>query len=78
MANISDPSRGPFTVSPNDNTALTKPAVALYVGTTGHVTLKGVDGADVVFKNVPSGFILPVQTNFVRATGTTATDIVGL
>lgn len=79
MTSISDPSKGPFTVTPSNTAALAKPAAALYVGTAGDVTLKGAEGAgDVVFKNVPAGMILPVQTNFVRATGTTASDIVGL
>ncbi|MEZ5656801.1 MAG: hypothetical protein R3E04_13125 [Sphingobium sp.] len=52
---------------------------ALYVGTGGTVILRGVDSAaDVTFKNVANGQILDVQAQFVRATGTTATDIVAL
>ncbi len=79
MASISDPSKGPFTVTPSDTAPFSKPAAALYVGTAGNVTLRGADSiADVVFKNVPAGAILPIQCNFVRATGTTAADIVGL
>lgn len=79
MTGISDPSKGPFTVTPSDTVPFSRPAAALYVGTAGNVTLRGADGtADVVFKNVSAGAILPVQCNFVRATGTTATDIVGL
>ena len=39
-----------------------------------------VDGAsaDVTFRNVPSGSVLPFRPGFVRATGTTAADIVAL
>lgn len=75
---ISDPSKAPFAITPSNTTALARPTAALYVGTAGDLTVKGVDGADVVFKNAPAGLILPIQTSFVRATGTTAADIVGL
>ncbi|WP_176473186.1 spike base protein, RCAP_Rcc01079 family [Sphingomonas lenta] len=33
------------------------------------------DDADVVFRNVPAGALLRVRASHVRATGTTATDI---
>jgi hypothetical protein len=53
--------------------------VALYVGTGGNLTVKvRWSATDVVLKNVPSGTILPVAVTHVRATGTTATDIVAL
>ncbi|MBN8832091.1 MAG: hypothetical protein J0G94_16060 [Sphingomonadales bacterium] len=52
---------------------------AIFVGTGGNITLRAADGsADVVFKNVASGQILDVRARFIRATGTTAADIVGL
>jgi len=75
----SAPSRAPFAVSPNDSTELSAIPKALYIGTGGTVILRGVDSAaDVTFKNVANGQILDVQAQFVRATGTTATDIVAL
>ena len=53
---------------------------ALYVGTGGDVTLQvsGNPREDVLFSNVPSGFVLPVEAIRVKATGTTATGIVAL
>ena len=43
------------------------------------MVLRGVGGAaDVTFKNVANGQVLDVRAQYVRATGTTATDIVGL
>ena len=52
---------------------------AIYVGGQGDVTLRAIESdADVTFRNVPSGAILDVRTANIRATGTTATDIVGL
>lgn len=50
---------------------------ALYVGTGGDVSCLDSLSATVVFKNVPSGSVLPVRTVQVKA-ATTATDIVAL
>lgn len=52
---------------------------ALYVGAGGTVVVRGVDAtSDVAFRNVVSGQVLDVRARFIRASGTTATDIVGL
>ena len=64
--------------APSDAVPLPRPTKAIYVGTGGAVTLRGVDGAaDVTYRNVPSGSYLEVCAAFVRATGTTASDLVG-
>ena len=71
--------RAPFAVTPSDSVELPVIPKGLYVGTGGAVTLRGVGGAaDVAFRNVPSGTVLDVQARFVRASGTTAADIVAL
>lgn len=73
------PSRNPFSISPDDEGGIVPLPKALYIGSGGDVTLRGVDGAaDVVFRNVPDGSILDVRASHVRAAGTTASDIVGL
>jgi hypothetical protein len=73
------PSRAPFAIIPSDSLELVVLPKALYVGTGGTVVLRGLDAAvDVTFRNVASGQILDVRARFVRATGTTAGDIVGL
>jgi hypothetical protein len=52
---------------------------ALFVGTGGNITMRGVNGtADQLWKNVPSGSILPFRGQYVRATGTSAADILAL
>ncbi len=72
-------SRAPFAIAPHDGNELAIVPKALYVGTGGQITLRGVSGVtDVVFKNVANGQILDVRAQFVRATGTTASDIVAL
>lgn len=64
-------------VTPSDTTIVG--ALALFVGTGGNVSVKANASATaVVFKNVPSGAILPISAWIVMATGTTATDIVAI
>lgn len=72
------PSRRPYAVNPSDTVALEPTPKALYVGTGGTVVLRGTDGDDVTFKNVASGQVLDVRAKLVKATGTTAADIVAL
>jgi len=71
--------RQPFDVVPDDEAELPRVPKALYIGTGGDIALRGVGAdTDATFRNVPSGFLLPVRAQFVRATGTTAEDIVAL
>jgi hypothetical protein len=49
----------------------------LYVGGTGNVKVTTEAGTDVTFTSVPVGYLW-VRTRLVWATGTTATNIVGL
>jgi hypothetical protein len=66
-------------VVPHDVNPLPNIPKALYVGTGGDVTLRGInDKADTLFANVPSGGLLPVRAAYVRDTGTGAADIVAL
>ncbi|GAO55321.1 hypothetical protein [Novosphingobium sp. MD-1] len=72
------PSRAPFSISPSDASPLAIVPKRIFVGTGGNVTLRGVDGqADVVYRNVADGVYLNVRPLFIRATGTTASNIVG-
>lgn len=51
----------------------------LYIGVGGDVVVRPIDStADVTYKNVLSGTYLYGIVTHVRASGTTATDIVGL
>ena len=67
-----------FAVTPSDSVALTFKARALYIGVSGDVTVFRPDGVTAVtFKSVAVG-ILPIRCSYVKATGTTATNIVAL
>lgn len=71
------PSEHAFPVTPDDLAALPAVPKYLYVGTGGTVVLQSKDGAsDVTFSNVPNGGYLYIRATHVRATGTTAADIV--
>ncbi|HEY0086425.1 MAG TPA: hypothetical protein VGB65_11000 [Allosphingosinicella sp.] len=76
---VGSPATRAVAVVAHDANALADIPKALFVGAGGHLVLRGVGGgADVTFKNVPDGSVLPVRAQFVRATGTTAADIVAL
>ena len=52
---------------------------AFFVGVGGDVSLDmATSGTNIVFKNLASGQMLPVQASVVNATNTTATNIVAL
>jgi hypothetical protein len=73
---------GPYTnavaVTPSDSADLTTVTRALYVGAAGDVTLVDQASNTTLFKAVPTGTVLPVRATRVKATGTTATQIVAL
>ena len=76
---IGAPARRAAALIPSDLDALAELPKALFVGTGGHVTMRGVgDDSDQVWKNVQDGSILPFRAQFVRASGTTASDLLAL
>lgn len=54
------------------------PPRAIYVGTGGDISLVSLDGDTVIFKNVVTGTLLPVYFKQVKATGTTASNLVAI
>lgn len=76
------PAYSVVTITPSDSTDLSANFIrALYVGTAGDVAVVTQDsptGTAVVFKNVPSGAILPIHVVKVMTTNTTASNILAL
>ncbi len=70
------PASNAAAVTPSDSVALTFASKRLWVGGAGNVTLITVGGATVTYTAVPAGTYLNVRANQVKATGTTATNIV--
>jgi len=67
----------PYAIVPHDTDPLPVVPKAIYVGTGGDVVLRGIGSdQDVTFRNVPAGLDLMVRASHVRATGTTASDLV--
>lgn len=64
-------------ITKSDTTVLTG-VRAIYVGGTGDVSVDDQDDAEVVFKAVPVGTILPISPKRVNSTNTTATLMVAL
>lgn len=76
---VNAPARRAVAVVPHDTAELADIPKALYVGTAGNITMRGVDGSsDQLWKNVPAGALIPFRARFVRATGTTAADLLAL
>ena len=74
---VSDPARSALDVTPADGVALSTIPKALFVGSAGNVHLRCVDDTEpVLFRNLPSGSILPVRAAEILATGTTAANLV--
>jgi len=76
---LAAPARRAASVVPSDTQALAEVPKALFVGTGGTLTMRGVGGGgDQLWKNVADGTVLPFRAEYVRATGTTAADILAL
>lgn len=68
---------GAAAITPSDTVDLPSQAKAIYVGGAGDV-LATIGGTDVTFKAVPVGTVLHITATRVKATGTTATNLVAL
>jgi hypothetical protein len=74
------PARYARAVTPHASNNLSDGACrALFIGTGGDVSLiAAADESPVLFKNLAAGSVLDVATKAVRASGTTADNIVAL
>ena len=78
MPGLSSPGANAFAVTGNDSADLSFATRGLYVGGAGDVKLTTVGGNTVTFAAVPAGAVLPVRAARIFATGTSATNLVGL
>jgi hypothetical protein len=66
-------------ITPSDTTNMTVTGRAFWIGSGGDVNIaRPIDGQSFIFRNVPSGYLLPVSAIRVNATNTTASNIVVL
>ena len=64
-------------ITPHDSNAIS-PTRAIYVGGDGDISVTTTAGDSVVFYSASAGTILPISVALVKATGTTATNLLGL
>lgn len=67
-----------FAITPDDDADLPEMTRAIYVGAFGTLSVTLASGATITLEGVASGTILPLRTCRVLATGTSASNIVGL
>jgi hypothetical protein len=81
-ANVAVPLNGPHdlmaAVTPSDSADLANVTRAVYVGGAGDLTVINAAGTTVTFKAVPVGTLLPIRVGRIKATLTTATNLVAL
>ena len=65
-------------ITPNDSTEITPPLRGIHVGGAGDITGRLIDDTeDREFKGLVAGQWYPYAFKLIKATGTTATDLVG-
>lgn len=69
---------GSITITKSDTTVLSPIIRRLYVGGTGDVAVRMLDGSTPIFKAVPVGTFIDGQIDQVLSTNTSATLMVGL
>jgi hypothetical protein len=74
---IGGPYRNAAAITPSDTTDLPQTTLKLYVGVAGDVAVIMANGAAVTFHAMPVG-MHAIQIARVKATGTTATNLIAL
>lgn len=69
---------GGAAITANDSTDLPEVYSGLYIGGAGNLKVDLLDGSTVTFTGLLVGTIYPFTVKRVYATGTTATNIIGL
>lgn len=75
---LESPAEAGTALAPSDSAALAKATRAIYVGGGGNLRVTLVNGDTITLAGVLPGMIYPLRISHVRATGTTATGLVGL
>ncbi len=75
---ISAPAQRAFTITPSDAVDLAAETRGLWVGASGDLALVLASGDEVIVAGAVGGTLLPLRVRRVKATGTTASQLVGL
>jgi len=63
-------------ITPDDSNNLAITGAIIFVGTGGDLEVTTMSGDTVIYKNLPDAYTLAVQVKRVKATNTTATDLI--
>jgi hypothetical protein len=72
------PATEAYAITPSDSVDLTVPTRGVYVGVSGDLKVDMSGVGTVTFKDLMAGMIHPISAKRIYATGTTATDILGI
>jgi hypothetical protein len=75
---VGQPAIAGFNIGPNDVSYLPFIPRAVYVGGQGNLAVMMFDGSIIMLAGVVAGTLLPIRVLKVFATGTTASNLVGL
>lgn len=74
---LDSPADSAFAITPHDSNELAQVPRGIYVGGAGTI-IATIAGTDITFASAQAGSILPIRPTLIKATGTTATSLVGL
>ncbi|MEM9969497.1 MAG: hypothetical protein AAF762_00140 [Pseudomonadota bacterium] len=75
---LTSPAQRAEAITPDNGSDLTTVTRALFVGQSGNVRVRTAEGDVITFANMQGGVFYPIRVAQVFATGTTASDLVGL
>ena len=82
LGNHDMPAGAGAAITPHDTNPLPFIPRGIYVGVSGDIVATMSDGAggtvDLTFKSAPQGQVLPIRPSKVKATGTTATNLIAI
>ncbi len=64
-------------ITPSDSTTI-EPTSGIYIGISGDIAVTMKNGNDAIFKSLAAGVIHPLCVTKVKATGTTASNILAV
>ena len=77
-ASLTSPIESGFAITPHDSNELTHITRQLFVGSGGNLSVTLKNGDELTFTNLPNAYLLDCRVKAVKATGTTASGILGL
>lgn len=78
VTGLTAPATAAETITPSDSNDLNFVTRAIYLGQAGDLSVTMQSGETVLLRGMQAGVFYPLRVSYVRATGTTAADIIGL